>query len=81
MDAVACSSFLNRERKKILSKFESDNFFWKALGYVIYSGGQLDLQRCKPSITTSNVALNVNPGTVLKTARPEDSKTPPTCSN
>ena len=35
----------------------------------------------KPSISTSNVALNANPGTVLKSARPEDSKTPPTCSN
>ena len=33
----------------------------------------------KPSISPSNVALNSNPGTVLETARPEDSKTPPTC--
>ena len=32
----------------------------------------------KPSISPSNVALNVNPGTVLKSACPEDSKTPPT---
>ena len=31
----------------------------------------------KPSISPSNVAQNANPG--LKTARPEDSKTPPTC--
>ena len=28
----------------------------------------------KPSISPSNVALNSNPGTVLETARPEDSK-------
>ena len=33
----------------------------------------------KPSISPSNLAQNANPGTVLKTARPEDSKTPPTC--
>ena len=33
----------------------------------------------KLSISPSNVALNSNPGTVLETARPEDSKTPPTC--
>ena len=33
----------------------------------------------KPSISPSNVAQNANPGTVLKTALPEDSKTPPTC--
>ena len=28
----------------------------------------------KPSISPSNVALNANPGTVLKSACPEDSK-------
>ena len=33
----------------------------------------------KPSISPLNVAQNVNPGTVLETACPEDSKTPPTC--
>ena len=33
----------------------------------------------KPSISTSNAALNANPRTVLKSACPEDSKTPPTC--
>ena len=33
----------------------------------------------KPSISPSNFAQNANPGTVLKTARPEDSKTPTTC--
>ena len=33
----------------------------------------------KPSISPSNVAQNANLGTVLETARPEDSKTPPTC--
>ena len=38
-----------------------------------YSGGHHDLYRCKPSISTSNVALNANPGTVLKSACPEDS--------
>ena len=59
----------------------NDNLFWKAVGYVIYSGGQLDLQQCKPSISPSNIAQNANPGTVLKTARPVDSKTPPKCSN
>ena len=41
-----------------------------------YSGGHHDLYQCKPSISTSNVALNANPGTVLKTACPEDFKTP-----
>ena len=45
----------------------------------LYSGGHHDLQRSKSSISLSNVALNANPGTVLETARPEDSKTPPTC--
>ena len=35
----------------------------------------------KPSISTSNVALKANPGTVMKSACPEDSKTPPTCYN
>ena len=33
----------------------------------------------KPAISPSNVAQNTNPGTVLDSARPEDSKTPPTC--
>ena len=33
----------------------------------------------KPSVSPSNVAQNANPGTVLETARPDDSKTPPTC--
>ena len=46
---------------------------------MIYSGGHQHLQRSKSSISLSNVALNENPGTVLETARPEDSKTPPTC--
>ena len=46
---------------------------------VKYSGGHHDLYWCKPSISTSNVALNANPGTVLKSACPEDSKSPPTC--
>ena len=49
--------------------------------FQIYSGGHHDLYRCKPSISISNVALNANPGTVLKSACPEDSKTLPTCSN
>ena len=31
----------------------------------------------KPSISPSNIALNANPGTVLKSAHPEDSKTVP----
>ena len=35
----------------------------------------------KPLISPSNVAQNANPGTVLETARPEDSKTTPTCQN
>ena len=33
----------------------------------------------KPAISPSNIAQNTNPGTVLDSARPEDSKTPPTC--
>ena len=33
----------------------------------------------KPAISPSNVAQNANSGTVLDSARPEDSKTPPTC--
>ena len=41
--------------------------------------GHHDLQRSKSSISLSNVALNAIPGTVLETARPEDSKTPLTC--
>ena len=50
-----------------------------SVGIWIYSGGHHDLYQCKPLISPSNVALNSNPGTVLKSARPEDSKTPPTC--
>ena len=34
-----------------------------------------------PSISPSNIAVNANPGTVLKSACPEDSKTPSTCLN
>ena len=49
--------------------------------FKTYSGGHHDLYQCKPSISTSNVALNANPGTVLKSACPEDSKTLPTCPN
>ena len=30
----------------------------------------------KPSISPSNIALNANPGTVLKSACPEDAKAP-----
>ena len=35
----------------------------------------------KPSISPSNIALNLNanPGTVLKSDYPEDSKTAPAC--
>ena len=44
----------------------------------IYSGGHQHLQQWKTSISPSNVALNTNPGTVLKSACPEGSKTPPT---
>ena len=33
----------------------------------------------KPSISPSNIALNANPGTVLKSDYPEDSKTAPAC--
>ena len=44
-----------------------------------YIGGQYDLWQCKPSISPSNNALNANPGTVLESARPDDSKTTPTC--
>ena len=49
------------------------------ISFTLYSGGHHDLHQWKPSISPSNVALNSNPGTVLETARPEDSKTPPTC--
>ena len=35
----------------------------------------------KPSISPSNLALHANPGTVLKSARPEGSKTLSTCLN
>ena len=31
----------------------------------------------KPSLSASNVPLKANPGTVLESARPEDSKTVP----
>ena len=44
-----------------------------------YSAGHHDLHQSKTLISPSNVAQNANPGTVLETARPEDSKTPPTC--
>ena len=44
-----------------------------------YSAGHHDLHRSKTLISPTNVAQNANPGTVLETARPEDSKTPPTC--
>ena len=44
-----------------------------------YSAGHHDLHWSKTLISPSNVAQNANPGTVLETARPEDSKTPPTC--
>ena len=33
----------------------------------------------KPAISPSNVAQNANPGAVLDSARPENSKTPLTC--
>ena len=45
----------------------------------LYSAGHHDLHRSKTLISPSNNAQNANPGTVLETARPEDSKTPPTC--
>ena len=48
-------------------------------GVSRYSAGHHDLQQSKTLISPSNVAQNANPGTVLETARPEDSKTPPTC--
>ena len=45
----------------------------------IYSAGHHDLQQSKTLISPSNVAQNANPGTVLDSACPEDSKSPPTC--
>ena len=48
-------------------------------GYTVVA--TITFTSVKPSISTSNVALNANPGTVLKSARPKDSKTPLTCSN
>ena len=39
-------------------------------------GGKQHLQQWKTSISPSNVTLTTNPGTVLKSACPEDSKIP-----
>ena len=57
------------------------NPFYQMTSYLcmIYSGGKQHLQQWKTVISPSNVAQNTNPGTVLTSACPEDSKTPPTC--
>ena len=44
-----------------------------------YSLGQGNLGQEKPLISPTNLAQISNPRTVLKSARPEDSKTPPEC--
>ena len=43
----------------------------------MYSGVKQHLLQQKPLISPMNHAQNSNPGAVLKSARPEDSKTPP----
>ena len=59
------------------SLYEDDYYLFPLM--FKYSGGKQHLQQGKTSISPSNVALNTNPGTVLKSACPEDSKTPLTC--
>ena len=44
---------------------------------LLYSGGKQHLGQEKPLISPVNLAQILNPRTVLKSARPEDSKTPP----
>ena len=44
-----------------------------------YSAGKGNLGQEKPLISPLNLAQIANPRTVLKSARPEDSKTPPEC--
>ena len=44
-----------------------------------YSSGKGNLGQEKPLISPINLAQISNPRTVLKSARPEDSKTPPEC--
>ena len=46
---------------------------------IIYSVRQGNLGQEKPLISPINLAQISNPRTVLKSARPEDSKTPPEC--
>ena len=64
-DYVECACILSIENKVLI--------------ILKYSAGHHDLQRSKTLISPSNVAQNAKPGTVLETAGPEDSKTPPTC--
>ena len=45
--------------------------------HVKYSGGHRHLGQEKPLISPINLAQIPNPGTVLKSARPEDFKTVP----
>ena len=51
------------------------NVFWEFWNNKIF----IQWWQTAPAISPSNVALNTNPVTVLKTASPEDSKTPLTC--
>ena len=66
--SISMSSFTSEEVEMVRSK-----------GNIVVA--TRTFTSAKPSISTSNVALKANPGTVLESARPEDSKTPPTCSN
>ena len=46
---------------------------------LLYSLGQVYLGQEKPLISPANLAQFSNSRTVFKSARPEDSKTPPEC--
>ena len=51
----------------------------KGSGFDIYSARKGNFGQEKPLISPINLAQISNPRTVLKSARPEDSKTPPEC--
>ena len=70
----------NGDNVKVIFLAVSDDNDWiKVNDYSMVATSTCSMQLSKSSISLSNVALNSNPGTVLETARPEDSKTPPTC--
>ena len=63
-----------------ISKFEHYTpVLGPGLSNCLYSGGKQHLGQEKPLISPINLAQISNPRTVLKSARPEDSKTPPEC--